>query len=138
MVIKNACLQYVILVVLSGFIIYFILAVLGRWIRNNNFTKTKGANYILVLFTLSLVFILKSNAVNAQDVMTLRTLIKGVTEVTSTFIIPVILGIMFTTSEYDQEKDKLSKTKTVTTETVNIDSNGVGHYEKITTVTEQN
>lgn len=138
MVIKNACLQYVILVVLSGFIIYFILAVLGRWVRNNNFTKTKGANCILGIFTLSLVVILKSNAVDAHGVMTLGTLGRGVAEVTSTFIIPVILGIMFTTSEYGQEKGKLSKTKTVTTETVKIDFNGVEHYEKITTVTEEN
>lgn len=137
MVIKNACLQLLILAFISGVIIWLILAFLGRWVRNNNFTKTKGANCILVLFTLSLVFILKSNAVDVHDVMTLRTLIKGVTEVTSTFIIPVILGIMFTTSEYDQEKDKLSKTKTVTTETVNIDSNGVGHYEKITVTEEE-
>lgn len=137
MVIKDACLQLLILVVLSGLIIYFILFVLGRWVRNNNFTKTKGSNWIILSFVVSLVVVLKRNAVNAQDVMTLSTLAQGVTEVVSTFVIPVILGIMFTTSEYGQEKDKRSKTKTVTTETVKIDFNDGEHYEKTTIVTDE-
>ena len=137
MVIKNEVLQYVLLVGLSLGFISLLIFVLGRWVSDNNFTKTKGATFILGLFSFLLAFILKSNAVDAHGVMTLGTLFKGVAEVTSTFIIPVILGIMFTTSEYGQEGDKLIKTKTVTVETVDIDSNGVGHYEKITVTEEE-
>lgn len=103
MVIKNELLQYIILVGLSFGFIYLLIFVLGRWVRNNNFTKTKGSTCILGLFSFLLAFILKSNAINAHGYMTLHTLARGVMEVVSTFIIPVILGIMFTTSEYGQD-----------------------------------
>lgn len=137
MVIKNQWLQLLILVGLSVAFISLLVFVLGRWFRNNNFPKTKGSIWILALFSSSLAFILANTTINANKGIDLQSIIQGVQEVLSTFIIPVILGIMFTTSEYDQEKDKLSKTKTVTTETVNIDSNGVGHYEKITVTEEE-
>ncbi|AWF96831.1 hypothetical protein [Weissella cibaria] len=137
MVIKNQWLQLLILVGLSVAFISLLVFVLGRWFRNNNFPKTKGSIWILALFSSSLAFILANTTINANKGIDLQSIIQGVQEVLSTFIVPVVLGIMFTTSEYDQEKDKLSKTKTVTTETVNIDSNGVGHYEKITVTEEE-
>lgn len=54
------------------------------------------------------------------------------------FVIPVALGaFQVGNSKNKKIKSKLSKTKTVTTETVKIDFNGVEHYEKTTTVTEE-
>lgn len=137
MVIKNQWLQLLILVGLSVTFISLLVFVLGRWFRNNNFPKTKGSIWILALFSSSLAFILANTTINANKGIDLQSIIQGVQEVLSTFIVPVVLGIMFTTSEYDQEKDKLSKTKTFTVETVKMDTNGVGHYEKITVTEEE-
>lgn len=99
--------------------------------------KTKGAMLIIVLFTLSLVFILANTTINANKEINLQSIMQGFQDVLSTFIVPVVLGIMFTTSEYGQEKGKLIKTKTVTAETVKMHTNGVGHYEKITVTEEE-
>lgn len=190
MVIKNQWLQYVILVGLSVAFICLLVFVLGRWFRNNNFPKTKGSIWILLLFTVSLVFILANTAIDANKGIDLQSITQGVQEVLSTFVVPVVLGIMFTTSEYNKDNgavnsrieketkntkinlyfwrfeshkeitvvhnidqnlnsstdeelvkatsESVNKTKTVTTENIKTDSNGVKHYEKITTVTEEN
>lgn len=50
-------------------------------------------------------------------------------------IIPVAIGAF--QAENSKTKTSKSKTKTVTTETVKIDFNDVEHYEKTTTVTEE-
>lgn len=110
MIIKNQWLQYVILVVLSFGFISLLIFVLGRWVRNNNFTKTKGSTWIIGLFTLSLVFILRINAINAQGYMTLHTLTLGIRDIASIFVVPVIIGIMFTTSEYSKENGAVNST----------------------------
>lgn len=57
---------------------------------------------------------------------------QGLIAVANVLTIPIVLSNLF------EVKSPKNKTKTFTVETVNIDSNGIGHYEKITTVTEEN
>ena len=108
MEIKNIWVQFLLLSIVGLLFTYLILKILGIWYKNNNFTKTKRANQVLVLFGFSMAIIFGGTALNDSQVLDDKHFLEAVIAVLSTFVVPVILGIMFTTTKYGGSDDNIN------------------------------
>lgn len=129
----------VLLLVLFSLAFLSVLMLFG--FLHNHPMMSAGISWLLavLLFFFYMIFVFLDVAEDKSGVQLIVALLAKLGEI---IVIPVVLvviqGDTYRKNKYKQEKGKLSKTKTVTTETVKIDFNGVEHYEKITTVTEEN
>lgn len=111
--------------------ILFILltfAFCGFICKKNKFFKN---NYSRLFFTFFLVAVVCGWKVWKHNHWPMdNKIFQALAEMASVLTIPLLLTIIF-------EPKHETKTKAVTTETVKMDTNGVGRYERITTVTKE-
>lgn len=134
--------MYVIFVVLTVLVILvgllFIFIKLGAF---KNYPKfCVGIFYLLVvlLFLWYMFMVFLDVADEKSGTNLIVALLAKLGEI---LVIPAVLAVIqgdtYSKNKYKQVKDKRSKTKTVTTETVKIDFNDGEHYEKTTIVTDE-
>lgn len=126
--IKNELLQLVEIGIPMILFIFLTLAFCGFIPKGNKFFK--NTTYRLGFTFLLIAMVCGRKALDSDTFPMDNKIFQALAEIASVLSIPLLLTIVF-----DAKHE--SKTKTVTTETVKIDFNGVEHYEKTTTVTEE-
>lgn len=127
MVIKNELSQ---LLTLSVPIL--LLTFVSLWLGGLIGSKNKIWGNVRMLITFFIISVIYGvNIVPHKQWPISNDTMQGLIAVANVLTVPIVLSNLF------EAKNPKSKTKTVTTETVNIDSNGVGHYEKITVTEEE-
>lgn len=125
---KNQMLELVEIGIPMILFILLTFAFCGFICKGNKFFK--NTTYRLGFTFLLIAMVCGRKALNSEHWPMDNKIFQALAEMASVLTIPLLLTIVF-------EPKHETKTKAVTTETVKMDTNGVGRYERITTVTKE-